>query len=203
MENRIEQKISQSSEERTLKDLSVNVAALLCYVGGWISGIVFLVLEQKNRFIRFHALQSIIVFGTLTLASAILGHIPFVGLAFAWTIGVLGFALWLTLIINANAGKVFKLPWAGDLAEKLSLDRTGQPLASNIDEPGAYENTNTAEPVSPPKVSFTQQETFKGKYYSSGARAGRIVGSSFAIAWSIALLVFFNSIQPVYSVLST
>ena len=51
--------------------LEPNIAGLLCYLGGWITGIVFLVIEQKNKFVRFHALQSIVTFGALTVASAI------------------------------------------------------------------------------------------------------------------------------------
>jgi uncharacterized membrane protein len=96
MEMRYDER-TRSAEDRTLKDLTPSVAALLCYVGGWISGIVFLVLEQKNRFIRFHALQSIIVFGSLTLGGVIMGSIPVIGIAFSWMIGVLGFILWIIL----------------------------------------------------------------------------------------------------------
>ena len=68
MENTSKEENRPLDQERTLKNLTPNVAALLCYVGGWISGIVLLVLEQKNRFVRFHALQSIILFGSLTVA---------------------------------------------------------------------------------------------------------------------------------------
>ncbi len=46
--------------------LEPNVAGLLCYLGAWITGIIFLVIEQKSKFVRFHALQSIVTFGALT-----------------------------------------------------------------------------------------------------------------------------------------
>jgi hypothetical protein len=59
--------------------LEPNTAGLLCYLGGWISGIIFLVIEQENKFVRFHALQSIVTFGVLTVAGALLGWIPYVG----------------------------------------------------------------------------------------------------------------------------
>ena len=45
----------------TSTGLSPNVAGLLCYVAGWITGIIFFVLERRNKFVRFHAAQSIIV----------------------------------------------------------------------------------------------------------------------------------------------
>ncbi len=58
----------QTKQESTITGLQPNIAGLLCYVGGWISGIIFLVLEQRNRWVRFHAVQSIVVFGTITVA---------------------------------------------------------------------------------------------------------------------------------------
>jgi len=98
--------------------LSANVAGLLCYVLGWISGIVFLVIEKKSKFVKFHAWQSIMTFGVLTVASLVLGWIPIIGLVFGWIIGILGLVLWIVLIIQAGTGKMWKLPWVGNWAEK-------------------------------------------------------------------------------------
>ena len=104
--------------EKTSTGLTENVAGLLCYVLGWISGLVFLLIEQENKFVRFHAMQSIIVFGTLTIARFILGWIPLIGVFFAVIISVTGFILWIVLMVKAYQGTKFKLPWSGDLAEK-------------------------------------------------------------------------------------
>ena len=104
--------------EKTSTGLSENVAGLLCYVLGWVSGLVFVLIERENKFVRFHAMQSIIVFGALTIASFILGWIPLIGAFFAWIIKVLGFILWIVLMIKAYQGTKFKLPWSGNLAEK-------------------------------------------------------------------------------------
>ena len=104
--------------EKTSTGLSENVAGLLCYVLGWVSGIVFFLIEPDNKFVRFHAIQSIIVFGILNIASLILGWIPFIGAFFAWIIGVLSFILWIVLMIKAYQGTRYKVPWAGNLAEK-------------------------------------------------------------------------------------
>ncbi|MBA7683018.1 hypothetical protein ES703_91374 [subsurface metagenome] len=104
--------------EKTSIGLSENVAGLLCYVLGWVSGIVFFLIEPDNKFVRFHAIQSIIVFGILNIASVILGWIPFIGPFFAWIIGVLSFILWIVLMIKAYQGTRYKVPWAGNLAEK-------------------------------------------------------------------------------------
>jgi len=99
-------------------EIDENVAGLLCYVLGWVSGLVFFLIEKKNKFVRFHALQSIIVFGTLTLASIVIGWIPFIGWLINCLIGVLAIVLWILLMIKAYQGEKYKLPWAGDLAEK-------------------------------------------------------------------------------------
>jgi len=55
-------------EAESSTGLSANVAGLLCYVAGWITGIVFIVLEKKSIFVKFHAWQSIMTFGVLTVA---------------------------------------------------------------------------------------------------------------------------------------
>ena len=57
---RIEAEQRQMSIGGSTTGLEPNVAGLLCYLGGWITGIIFLVIEQKSRFVRFHALQSIV-----------------------------------------------------------------------------------------------------------------------------------------------
>ena len=103
---------------KTSTGMDENVAGLLCYVLGWISGLVFFLIEKKNKFVRFHALQSIIVFGVLTLASIVLGWIPFIGWVISSLISVLAIVLWILLMIKAYQGEKYKLPWAGNLAEK-------------------------------------------------------------------------------------
>ena len=104
--------------KKTSTGLDENVAGLLCYVLGWISGIVFILIEPENKFVRFHAIQSIVVFGALTIASGIFSWIPFIGAFFAWVVGVLSIILWIVLMVKAYQGTRYKLPWSGNLAEK-------------------------------------------------------------------------------------
>jgi uncharacterized membrane protein len=106
------------SEAESSTGLSANVAGLLCYVLGWITGIVFLVLEKKSTFVKFHAYQSIMTFGILTVAQLVVGWIPFIGWVLNILIGILMFILWVILVIQAGTGKMWKVPWAGDWAEK-------------------------------------------------------------------------------------
>ncbi len=103
---------------KTSTGLGENVAGLLCYVVGWITGVIFIIIEKDNKFVRFHAMQSIIVFGILTVARILLGWIPFIGWIFGIIIGILAFILWIILMVKAYQGEKYKLPWAGSFAEK-------------------------------------------------------------------------------------
>jgi uncharacterized membrane protein len=105
-------------EAESSTGLSANVAGLLCYVIGWVTGIVFLVLEKKSTFVKFHAYQSIMTFGVLFVVSLIFSWIPIIGWIIGTLIGILSFILWLILIIQAGTGKMWKVPWAGNWAEK-------------------------------------------------------------------------------------
>ena len=82
---------------------------VLCYVFGWVTGLIFLVIEQKNATVRRHAWQSIVVFGTLSIAALVLGwmsNIILIGLLFLllkWLVGLVIFAAWILLMIAAYA----------------------------------------------------------------------------------------------------
>ena len=111
--------------EKTSTGLQENVAGLLCYVLGWVSGLVFILLEAENKFVRFHAMQSIIVFGILSIIGIVFGWIPWFGWVISSLVGLLGFVLWIVLMVKAYQGVMYKLPIAGDLAEKwLSKPKT-------------------------------------------------------------------------------
>ena len=98
--------------------LDENIAALLSYVFGWVSGLVFFLIEKDSRLVRFHAMQSIVVFGSACLAFVVCVTIPFLG----WILSIFVFygsaALWLVLMFKAYQGEHFKLPIAGDIAEE-------------------------------------------------------------------------------------
>ncbi|MCJ7606030.1 MAG: hypothetical protein MUO19_08380 [Dehalococcoidales bacterium] len=102
----------------TSTGLQQNVAGVLCYVLGWVSGIVMLILEPNNKFVRFHAFQSILAFGVLTVVSLIFNWIPFIGLAVSVIVGIIGFIIWVSMMVMASQNKMYKLPYAGDYAEK-------------------------------------------------------------------------------------
>ena len=109
-QNEAEKKVQEISK------LSENIRGALCYVLGFVSGIFFMLTEKKNKFVRFHAMQSIMVFLGLTL----LMMIPFIGWMLSVFIAPLSLLLWLFLMYKAYQGEKFKLPIIGDLAEKHS-----------------------------------------------------------------------------------
>ncbi len=102
----------------TSTGLDQNVAALLCYAGWWVSGIVFLIVEDSDRSIRFHAFQSIIVFGAATFALLVFGWIPFVNLFMVPIVALIAIAIWIALMVKAYQGAKYKLWVAGDIAER-------------------------------------------------------------------------------------
>ncbi len=110
---------------KTSTGLEENVAGLLCYVLGWVSGLIQLLVETENKFVRFHAMQSIIVFGAFTIIWVVLNLTPFLVLFIGWLVGGLSFVLWIVLMVKAYQGILYKLPVAGNLAEQW-LDKLRQ-----------------------------------------------------------------------------
>ena len=105
---------------KTSTGLEENIAGLLCYVAWWVSGLIFILLEQENKFVRFHAMQSIIVFGALNIIGIVFGWIPWFGWVMWSLVGLFAFVFWIVLIVKAYQGTMYKLPAVGDLAEKWS-----------------------------------------------------------------------------------
>jgi uncharacterized membrane protein len=119
--------------------LDENLAALLSYVFGWISGLIFFLMEKDSRLVRFHAMQSIllgaaaivifIVFWIVAVVSSlVVGYISGILGGIVWLIMVLvgaalGLAIFVAAIISlikAYQGQFFKLPVIGNYAEKFS-----------------------------------------------------------------------------------
>ena len=93
---------------KTSIGIQANVAGLLCYLFGWVSGLVFFLIEKENKFVRFHALQSIVVFGAIFAANLVLWIIPVVGALLLLLINIAGVILWIILMIKAFQGETFK-----------------------------------------------------------------------------------------------
>jgi uncharacterized membrane protein len=98
--------------------INANVAGLLSYLLFFITGLIFFLIEKKNKFVRFHALQSIIVFGAIFVGQWVLAFIPVLGDLLSGLLALLGVVLWIVLMVKAYQGELFKLPVVGELAEK-------------------------------------------------------------------------------------
>jgi len=123
---------------KTSTNLDENIAGFICYLGFWITGIIFYFMEKENKTVRFHGLQSFLTFLPLMIIAWIVGWIGapkwsgswYAGYNYSpgipvliylsWIIWILTVILWIILMINAYQGKKFKLPIIGDIAEKHS-----------------------------------------------------------------------------------
>lgn len=116
--------------QKTGLGMDQNVEGALCYLFGWVTGIVFLLLEKENRFVRFHAMQSIVTFAPLFIAWIVLniilgGLISSFGGVLSFLLGgllsillwLVTVILWVVLMVMAFQGKEYKLPIVGPIAE--------------------------------------------------------------------------------------
>jgi uncharacterized membrane protein len=98
--------------------LDPTLAALLAYLLVFVSGLLFLVIEKKSRFVRFHAMQSTLTFLALFVVLFVAGFVPVLGSLVDFLATVLGLALWVLLMVRALQGEWYKLPVVGDMAEE-------------------------------------------------------------------------------------
>jgi uncharacterized membrane protein len=122
--------------------LDENVAGLLAYIATWVSGLVFFLIEKDSRFVRFHAMQAILLGASASIIGIVLWFVWLFGmiisasisevlgglvsivlglLMFVFSIGVL-IAIVMCLI-KAYQNQYFKLPVIGNFAEKFSMPK--------------------------------------------------------------------------------
>ena len=104
--------------EKSSTGLDANVAAALTYLLGFLTGILFLVLEKDSQFVRYHAMQSVMTFVAVFVFSVVLNFVPILGFLLSLLLAPLTLILWLVLMFKAFQGERFKLPWVGDMAEQ-------------------------------------------------------------------------------------
>jgi len=105
-----------------------NVAGLLCYLLGWITGIIFLLID-KRPWVKFQAAQSIVVFGGLTIIrialgmfGSVIGGVAGFGLmaGLGLLLGLVGFVLWILLMVKAFQHQNFRVPIADGIADSIA-----------------------------------------------------------------------------------
>ncbi len=110
--------------------LDTRTASLLCYLGWWVTGAVFWLLERDDDRVRLHAAQSVVAFGSLSLLLIALAALSLLALSFApalvfttlviasTAIVVVAFGLWVVALWRASSGESWKMPVFGHLAEQ-------------------------------------------------------------------------------------
>lgn len=98
--------------------LQSNIAGALAYFLGPVTGILFLLIEKENKFIRFHAMQSTLTFGGIFVLNIVLGFIPILGWIAGSLMSLVSLILWVFLMYKAFNNEEFELPVIGDLARK-------------------------------------------------------------------------------------
>ncbi len=95
-----------------------NLMAAASYLLGFVTGIVILLIEKQSSFVRFHAMQSTILFGGVFIANIALGFIPILGWLVGLILSLASFILWLVCMWKAFQGEMYKVPFVGEIAEK-------------------------------------------------------------------------------------
>jgi uncharacterized membrane protein len=109
--------VSPLHTEKTSSGFDANLAAALSYLVGFVTGIIFLLVEKENKFVRFHAMQSTLVFVGIVAVDILLQIVPILGaLVVVFVVIPVSAVLWLLLMYKAYQGEEFKLPLVGQMA---------------------------------------------------------------------------------------
>ena len=120
---------TQSSPTSGGSGLAPNVASLLCYICGFVTGIIFLLIEKDNKDVKFHAWQSILLGGgfmafylVMAIFISILAtfSLALAGIftAISWLVWLAVFIVMIVCMVKAYQGQRWKVPYLGDIAEK-------------------------------------------------------------------------------------
>ena len=101
--------------------LEPRLAAVLSYLFGFVTGIIFLVIERDSQYVRFHAMQSTVTFISLFVIRVVAEVVPLIGPPLEWIANIVGLGLWALLMIKAWQGERYMLPMIGEMAD----ERTG------------------------------------------------------------------------------
>ena len=106
------------SETNSSTGLAPNIAALLCYFFSPVASIIFILIEKNDKFVRFHAFQSLFLFIALILLCIVLSFIPIIGWILLMVLPLAWLILWIVMLVKAYQGQTFKLPVIGEMSAK-------------------------------------------------------------------------------------
>ena len=95
-----------------------NLMGAASYLLGFVTGIVFLLVEKESKFVRFHAMQSTILFGGIFILNIALGFVPVLGWLLGLILSFAAFILWIVLMWKAFQGEMYQVPYIGKIAEE-------------------------------------------------------------------------------------
>jgi len=110
-----------SGDIKSISKRDEKLAALLCYAGLFITGLLFYAFEERNSFVRFHAKQSVLLFLPMTVLTALVYYMPVVGAFLGAILLLLLVILWLVCMLMAYQGKAWKVPFIWEIAEKIGI----------------------------------------------------------------------------------
>ncbi len=118
LQNKFEE-LGKGGEINTMADKgNENLMGAASYLLGFVTGIVMLLIEKQSKFVRFHAMQSTLLFAGVFVANIVLGFVPILG----WLVGLFlsfaAFILWIVCMWKAFQGEMYKVPYVGDMAVK-------------------------------------------------------------------------------------
>jgi uncharacterized membrane protein len=106
------------------------LAVILSYAAWWLSGLVFLIIEQQHRGVRFHAAQSLVLFGGLSIVIGLLSML-YVGMwvvsapafqvarVLVFAVWIVAVVLWLVLMVRTLKGETWRVPFVAEIADKV------------------------------------------------------------------------------------
>lgn len=112
---------------KTSLKLGENTKVALCYLLLWLSGIIFYLTEKQDKNVRFHAMQSILIFLPLNIIMILIAapqrffYNPWISPSLAgisWFLRVVLVVLWILFVFNAYQGQKFKIPIISGIAKK-------------------------------------------------------------------------------------
>jgi len=112
--------------KKSSTNLDPKIANLLAYLFSWLGGLIIWLMEKENRFVKWNALQALILgiieVAAIVVVSVILGLIPYIGwFFFSWLGYVIAGAAWvlaIIAIIMGFSGKTFRIPGIAKLTDK-------------------------------------------------------------------------------------
>ena len=108
----------KESKARVSDDPNQNLKAAVSYLLFFVTGVIMLLVEGRNPYIRFHAIQSILTFVVWLMLALLISLVPILNIFLGLIWWLVGLFVWINLMYKANSGELYKLPWVGEIAQK-------------------------------------------------------------------------------------